>query len=175
MGNAASWVSALSKQLMAQDAMLSLASILGSATAVEQWLASGAAEVAALRQQHSSEVLLADDAGGCPPVAKRRREGSGEHLDDNSKCPAAAATVNYAWLKDAAGGAAFVERRKRFHSSGPFVHWPRKRSISFSTTVGAGPGEPAFVEGLAKTTETKSPVDDFAVATAQAWQQPSSL
>jgi len=130
-----SWVSPLSKQLLAHDALASLSQALGSQAALERWLAEGLEEVATAEAGQSAGV------GAGPPARKRQRTaGLGE----------AAEPATYSRLKDAMAGSALRERRRRFHGAEPFVHWRRKCLLSFEQ--GAATGAPvltAEVDGFA--------------------------
>lgn len=129
-----SWVSPLSKSIMAVDALKSLASMLGSEDKVMQWLAEGANEMESIPTRSS------------PPPPKRQRNDStaagseaaateeimaGKNGKDKATDNRPPALQIYAWLKDAAAGAEYRKRKQCFHSVDPFSHWKPKRILAF--------------------------------------------
>ena len=117
-----SWVSPLSKKLMARDTLLCICHVLESQGAFANWLASSQAEGA----QAPEDV---EDA----PAAKRRRLAQDSQAAERS-CEEGAVLLrypSYAWFKEALSCAAYRSLRNLFHSGDPFVHWPRKQSLTF--------------------------------------------
>jgi len=100
-----SWVSPLCKHLMAQEALRNLDQGVGSEV-VAEWIRPASAR----------------DVDG--PASKRPRLGTQEPSPNVER-------VAYWRLKDAVAGSSYAERRGRFHAQEPFMHWKRKRCLSF--------------------------------------------
>eukprot|EP00933_Yihiella_yeosuensis_P029978 TRINITY_DN23641_c0_g1_i1.p1 TRINITY_DN23641_c0_g1~~TRINITY_DN23641_c0_g1_i1.p1 ORF type:complete len:607 (+),score=93.62 TRINITY_DN23641_c0_g1_i1:43-1821(+) len=144
-----SWVSPLCKKIMVQDTLNCIASLLGSKEDVAKWLATGAQQAATTsRQGHQDGQQDAEAQGlegdGQHPKTKRARldqeepgPGQSSHLLEQKSSQDShlheAAASSYCWFKEVmAAGTAYRERRARFHSIDPFLHWRRKCTLTFN-------------------------------------------
>jgi len=128
-----SWVSPLSKRLMAEAIASSLIGALGSTAAASSWLLAascptGAAHCAAIPTLDSRGAPLMDGS-----AAKKQRllEGAAGTVDAPGSGP-----LLYAWLKEAMASDDYRERKRHFHKGHPFAHWRRKANLTFCADSG---------------------------------------